>query len=81
MDRIGPHRANDFSVHRLDELLESNLTRLKDAINEAILTSSRARERMSALEKLGHPVTLTVEIEVPPKEYLRAVVRVRRTKG
>lgn len=72
-------------MHRLDGTLGSLLNALKDAINDSLLTSVLVNERMGALERLGHPVTLAVEIAVPPgKESLRlrqatvAMVRVRR---
>ena len=72
-------------MHYLDGTLGSVLNALKDAINDTLLTSVRVSECMAALERLGHPVTVAVEITVPPgKKDLRpqqvpvAMVRVRR---
>jgi hypothetical protein len=82
---IGPLRARDVPMHHLDGTLGSLLNALKDAINDSLLTSVRVNERMGALERLGHPVTLAVEITIPPGEEDRlpqdtlAMVRVRRS--
>jgi len=72
-------------MHRLDRTLASVLDALKDAINDSLLASERVNESMGFLEKLGHPVTIAVDIAVlPPKEGFRpqqgtaAIVRLDR---
>jgi hypothetical protein len=53
-------------MHRIDGTLASLLDALKNAINDSLLASERIHQSMASLRKMGHPVTIAVEISVPP---------------